>query len=309
MAKDLADKEIIVTGGMGFIGSNLVERISNNNVYVIDNLHTGKEYNLKDFVNSKNIKFINDDSKNILKHNLKANLVFHLGIYSASPMYRENPSLVGEVVLGMINILEFARKYDINVVFASTSSIYNGINPPHREDIVPKVTDYYTEARIACERISELYNKLYGLNIAAMRFFSVYGKHEESKGKYANLVTQFLWSMKKGESPVIYGNGEQRRDFIFVEDVVNAMILASSVKGFEIFNVGTGKNYSLNELVEMLNKALGTNIKPKYIEMPVKNYVMETLADTKKARNVLGFDAKVSLDDGIKIINEYYSKI
>lgn len=221
-------------------------------------------------------------------------------MYSASPMYRDNPTRVAEVVEGMIRVLECARANNSQIVFASTSSIYNGITPPHKEDVVPKISDYYTEGRVGAERMSQLYTQLYGVNTAAMRFFSVYGYHEEAKKGYANLVTQFLWAMKKGEQPVIYGDGEQRRDFTFVSDVVDAMVRAVNVKGYDVFNVGTGKNYSLNEMVDKLNKALGTRIKPKYVKMPVSNYVMETLADTKKAEKVLGFKAKVSLDEGIR---------
>lgn len=297
-------KKIIVTGGAGFIGSNLVEDLcKDNKVYVLDNMHTGSKANLTYAMKSGNVTLIEDDSKNIGKHMLDADLVFHLGMYSASPMYREKPTRVAEVVEGAINVLEYARKNGSQVVYVSTSSIYNGIRPPHREDIIPKVTDYYTEGRIAGERMAELYNKLYGVNVAAMRFFSVYGRHEEAKAGYANLISQFLWAMKKGKQPEIYGDGEQRRDFIYAGDVVDALKRASSIKGFEIFNVGTGVNYSLNELVDKLNKELGTKIKPKYLEMPVKNYVMETKADTTKAEKKLGFKAKVSLEEGLKIIN------
>lgn len=297
----IENSEIIVTGGAGFIGSNLVEYLAQNNkVHVIDNMHTGSKENLKGAMSTNNVQLIEDDAKNIAKHGIDADVIFHLGMYSASPMYRQNPMLVSEVVAGMTGVLEYAKANDAKLVFASTSSIYNGIVPPHNENILPKVTDFYTEARIACERLSELYVKLYGVNVAAMRFFSVYGKHEEAKKQYANLVSQFLWAMKSGERPVIYGDGMQRRDFVFAGDVVDALIAATNIKGFEVFNVGTGKNYSLNELVDMLNAELGTDIEPEYVKMPVNNYVMETLADTKKAKEKLGFSAKTSLEEGIK---------
>lgn len=302
----MKDKRIIVTGGAGFIGSNLVERlVVDNEVLVIDNLHTGSYENLKEF-ESENLKVLTQDAKEINNIQFDADYVFHLGFYSASPMYRENPFLVPEVVAGMTSVLEYARERDVPVVFSSTSSIYNGVTPPHREDIIPGVTDLYTEGRIASERLSELFSRLEGGNVAAMRFFSVYGYHEKAKGGYANLASQFLWDMKKGERPVLYGDGEQRRDFIFVTDVVEALIRAADNKGFDVFNVGTGKNYSLNELVDKLNGILGTSIEPKYIDMPVKNYVMETLADTSKAEKKLGFKPKVGLDEGLKLINKYY---
>ncbi len=299
------DAQFLVTGGAGFIGSNLVTELSKKgSVAVLDNLHTGSESNIE--INGNRVSFIKGDSRKIGDLGITPEKIFHLGIYSASPMYRDNPFLTGEVVNGMIAVLEFARKHGSGVVFASTSSIYNGIEPPHREDIIPGVTDFYTEARIGAERVSQLYNKLYGLNIAAMRFFSVYGYHEDSKKGYANLATQFFKSMKKNEEPVIYGDGTQRRDFVFVTDVVDALIRASSIKGYDVFNVGTGKNYSLLELVDKINALLGSDVKAKFIEMPVKNYVMETLADTSKAERVIGFRAKVGLDEGLHKLAEYY---
>lgn len=297
-------KEIVITGGAGFIGSNLVERLKDHNLTIIDSLHTGSEQNIKDTDSTSNFRKL--DAKEIGQLKVKADEIYHLGFYSASPMYRDNPFLVSEVVAGMTAVLEFASKNSANVVFSSTSSIYNGIPVPHKEDIIPNVTDFYTEARIASERLGQLYSKLHGINVAAMRFFSVYGYHEKAKNGYANLATQFLWSMLKDEQPIIYGDGTQRRDFVFATDVAEALERASKTKGYEVFNVGSGVNYDLNELVFKLNKLLGKTIEPKYIEMPVKNYVMETLSDTTKAKKMIGFEAKVNLDDGLKKIHEYY---
>jgi UDP-glucose 4-epimerase len=302
----MTDSCILVTGGAGFIGSNLVEALSkDSSVIVIDNLHTGSMDNISS-VDKSGVKFMNMDAKDVAGIKDKISCIYHLGFYSASPMYRENPHLVAEVIDGMISVLELARKNDSPVVFSSTSSIYNGIKPPHREDIIPGVTDYYTEGRIEAERLSDLYNKLYGLNVSAMRFFSVYGYHEDSKQGYANLATQFMKAMMKKEQPVIYGDGTQRRDFVFVTDVVDALMKASRSKGFEIYNVGSGVNYSLNDLLDKINVLLGTKIGAKYIEMPVKNYVMETLADTTKAARKLGFKARIDLDMGLRMLAKYY---
>ncbi len=308
MATAIKGKSVIVTGGAGFIGSNLVDALARDNkVTVLDNLHTGSEDNLAQAKATGNVVFVKDDAKSIQKQGIDADYVFHLGIYSASPMYRDNPSLMAEVVQGMTSVLEYAKANGSKVVFASTSSIYNGITPPHKEDIVPKVTDYYTEARIAAERISELYSKLNGLDVSAMRFFSVYGYHEKNKGKYANLASQFLWAMKSNEQPVIYGDGTQKRDFVFATDVANALMLAAEKNhSFGVYNVGTGRNYDLNALIGKINSLLGTSIEPKYVEMPVKNYVMETLADTGKSKKELGFEAKTSLDEGLRLMSEYY---
>ncbi len=302
---EIKGKRIIVTGGAGFIGSNLVDRLCKyNQVLVIDNLHTGSKANLSGAFKSGNVKFLDGDSGSISNANFDADLVYHLGMYSSSPMYKKNPELLGKVASEMISVLEYVKQMKIPLVFASTSSIYNSLKPPYKEDARYIVSDYYTEGRIFCERVSELYNRLYGCNVAAMRFFSVYGRHEEAKKNYANLISQFMWDMKQDRQPVIYGDGKQKRDFVHVDDVVEALVLATKIKGFDILNVGTGKSYTLNQAVEVLNKKLGKNIKPKYIKMPVSNYVMETLADTKKSKMVLGFRARVSLDDGIEMLLE-----
>lgn len=287
----------LVTGGAGFIGSNLVEALVDDyEVTVLDNLHTGSIKNLDSV--KKDVKVIEGSCNDCLSYDLKPDVIFHLGIPSSSPMYKKNPSLVGEAINGTISIMELARKSGSRkVVFASSSSLYNGIPAPHREDAAILVADYYTEARLAIERIAELYNKLYNIDYAGMRFFSVYGPHEEAKKSYANMITQFLWGMKDGQAPVIFGDGMQTRDFTYVKDVVDALLLASE-KGTGIFNVGTGKSYTFNQVVDLLNEKLGKDLKPEYKENPIKNYVMHTLADTTKI-NGLGFKAKYSLQQGI----------
>ncbi len=295
-----------MTGGAGFIGSNLVEALSRDyKVYAIDNLHTGSTSNLK-WVN-KNVKFLKGDAKSIGKLVKDTPVaIFHLGFYSSSPMYRKNPYLVSEIISGMIAVLEFAKKTEAKVVFSSTSSIYNTLPTPNKEDMTPVVADYYTEGRYACERISELYNKLFGVDVAAMRFFSVYGWHEEAKAGYANLVSQFLWCFKQNKRPVIYGDGTQTRDFVFVSDVVDALIKASKRnEGYNVYNVGTGKNYSLNYVISKLQAYTGKKIKPKYVKLPEerrKNYITKQLADVSKAQRMLGFKAQVSVDQGIKML-------
>lgn len=301
----IENKKVIVTGGTGFIGSNLVDKLAEKNeVVVIDNFHTGDQKNIESLLKNNKVQLKTMDVKNIHQLDFKADYVFHMGIYSASPMYRNDPFLVSEVVSGMISVLEYAKKNKSKVVFASTSSIYNGIKPPHREDIIPLITDYYTEARIAAERMSELYSKLENVDVQAIRFFSVYGPHEEAKKNYANLVTQFYWNIKNNESPVIFGDGTQRRDFIHVSDLVEIILRASQLKGFNVINGGTGKNYSLNEMLTMLNKQLGTNVKATFIKMPISNYVMETLADTTNLKEELSYTPKITLEEGIKLITK-----
>ena len=290
--------KIIVTGGCGFIGSNLVERLVKDgcSVVIFDNLHTGRLENLKGL----NVEFFNEPYSKISNLVPNADVVFHLGIPSSSPMYKENPRLVGEAINDAIEIFKYAKKTECKVVYASSSSIYNGNKIPYREDMPVYVTDFYTECRYAIERLAKLYNILYGVKSVGLRFFSIYGPRETYKGRYANIVSQFLWAMQKDESPIIFGDGTQTRDFTHVYDVVDALTLAWK-KDFEceIFNVGTGVAYSFNEVVELINKILEKKIKPIYKPNPIKNYVYHTLADTTKAEKMLGFKAKISLEEGL----------
>jgi len=290
---------ILVIGGAGFIGSNLVEELlaSGEEVVVLDNMHTGSKDNLQGL--KGNLKLIEASCNDLAVHDLHPDEIYHLGMPSSSPMYKQNPFLVGEALNGFIAVFELARKCQTRVVYASSSSLYNGLVPPHREDMSIQVADYYTEARLAMERIAELYKTLYGISSLGMRFFSVYGPREEAKKQYANMVTQFLWQMQRKETPVIFGDGTQTRDFTYVKDVVRALCLAMKSDYHGVLNVGTGKAYSFNDIIEILNQKLRSNVTPKYIENPIKNYVLHTLADTTNLHSVLGFKAKYDLESGI----------
>ena len=293
--------DVLVTGGCGFIGSNLADRLvkEGHRVTVFDNLSTG---NLRN-VEGLNVRFFNESYSRLNDLVPKTDAIFHIGIPSSSPMYKRNPGLVGEAINDAIHVLEYAREKGCKVVYASSSSIYNGNEVPYREDMPVYITDYYTECRYSIERLAKLYNILHGVKSVGLRFFSVYGPKEEYKGVYANTVSQFLWSMQKNEVPIIFGDGTQTRDLTHVSDVVDALVLAWK-KAFEseIFNVGTGVSYSFNQLVEILNRLLGKNVKPGYKPNPIKNYVNHTLADTSKAEKLLGFKAKITLEEGLKAL-------
>ncbi|MBI1972133.1 MAG: NAD-dependent epimerase/dehydratase family protein, partial [Candidatus Aenigmarchaeota archaeon] len=297
----------LLTGGAGFIGSNMAQELLSlgRTITVLDNLYTGNRDNIP-----PGVEVIHKSCEDFSTKE-KFDEIYHLGVYSSSPQYKRNPKLCGAAINGMINVLEIARQSDCPVVFASSSSLYSELDPPHKEDMIIKVTDYYTEARLAMERMAELYGRLYGVKSAAMRFFSVYGPTEKAKGEFANILTQFLWSMQRGERPLIFGDGKQTRDFTHVRDVIRACMTAMNAMrenkfDREIFNVGTGVETSFNEIVDALNKALGTNIQAEHRENAIKNYVSRTKADTRKSENILGFKARITLADGINRLIEAY---
>jgi UDP-glucose 4-epimerase len=234
--------------------------------------------------------------------------IYHLGIPSSSPMYKKNPYLVGEALNGFTAVFELAKKSGSRVVYASSSSLYNGLLPPHREDMTIRVADYYTEARLAMERMAELYKQLYDVNSVGMRFFSVYGPKETAKKQYANMVTQFLWEMQDAKTPIIFGDGLQTRDFTYVKDVTRALQMAMQSDYHGIVNVGTGKAYTFNQTIEILNQAMGLDVKAQHVPNPIKNYVLHTLSDTTKSEKVLGFRARFNLVDGVKELLKSYAK-
>lgn len=294
--------EVLVTGGSGFIGSNLVERLveRGDKVTVVDNMSTGAEENLSKVIDQ--VELIKKPCSEILDLDLgKIDLIFHIGIPSSSPMYRENPLLVGSAINEFIKIMELSKKKEAKVVFASSSSLYGRCEPPHKEDMEIEAFDYYTEARLAMERLAKVYHELHDVDSVGIRFFSVYGPHEKNKGKYANIISQFYWKMKEGKTPVIFGDGEQTRDFTHVDDIVWVCIKASEEDlGYEILNAGTGEETTFNQIIDILNQKLGKSIEPEYVKNPIENYVPRTCADLTKTKNLLNYEPTIELEEGIE---------
>lgn len=300
--------KVIVTGGAGFIGSHIVKRLvsEGHEVTVIDNFNTGNLDNLRE--QKHKFKLIKGDSSEIRKLK-QVDVVFHDGIYSSTPIYRADPSLIGKAINDFVTVIEFCRKNNSRLVFASSSSIYNGYAPPHREDMVPFIKDFYTEARYPMERLSDLYKQMYGLSYAALRYFSVYGEGEESKKGYANMVSQTIWKGILNKPLKIYGDGSQRRDLINVADVVEANMICGSNHIDGVFNIGNGKSYSFKEIIDLVGQRLGKEIQVEHVPNPLKNYVDIVEADTTKMRKLLNFNPKVELNDGVDKAIGYYKAL
>ncbi len=295
--------KVLVTGGAGFIGSNIVEGLVSNGHEAIafDNFFLGKKENLSG-IKVEIIKGDIRDRNALDKAADGCDFIFNEAAASSSPMFNEDlREAVSANIDGFVNVLDIARKHDCGLVYASTSSIYGNTNGALREDMKVVPPNFYAATKLANEHLASVYSDEYGIKAIGFRYMSVYGMREEGKGMFANLVSQFLWMMKKNEQPVIYGDGTQTRDFVFAKDVAEAHLLAmrSNAKN-DIFNIGTGNATPLNGLVSLLNKILGKNIKPKYIRMPVKNYIAKQKADTSKAEKLLGFGAKYSLEEGVR---------
>jgi len=298
----------LLTGGAGFIGSNLAEYLleMGHNVLVVDNLTTGDKENLKDIENK--IEFIQASSMECLNMAQVRGIdgIFHLGMPSSSPLYHKDHNIFGEAINDFISIFDLAKRENCKVVFASTSSIYNGNPLPWKEDLPVFVKDFYSEARYFMERLAFMYNDHWGVSYIGLRLASVFGPKERNKKNLANMVSQILWWILDDKSPVLYGDGTQTRDSIYVKDVARAFLMAmeADIKA-DIFNIGRGENKTLNEITEIISQELGKDIKPKYQEVPIKNYIDNQLADTAKAKNVLGFIPHYSLKQGIKELIAY----
>jgi UDP-glucose 4-epimerase len=300
----------LVTGGAGFIGSHIAEELvkKNHEVIVLDNFLLGRKENLSSFMDK--IQLVEGDirdEKLVMKLTKDVDFIFNQAAASSSPMFMQNLREALSINMdGFASILNAARKNEVKrVISASTSSIY-GNNPlPLREDMKVTPPNFYSVSKLACENLAKVFSSEYGVQTVCFRYMSVYGPREESKGIYANLVSQFLWAIRKNKRPVIYGDGSQTRDFVFVKDVVQANLLAMDMNkkiSGEVINVGTGKATSLNELVSILNNILRKNVKPKYIELKIKNYISGQQADLTKARKLLGYSPKYTLEEGIKKI-------
>jgi len=296
----------VVTGGAGFIGSNLTAKLLRDgmDVVVIDNFMTGSR-EVAALLEERGATLLEGTSSSISELT-PVDVVFHLGIPSSSPMYRKDPALLSLAIGDAVAVFEYARESGAKVVYASTSSLYNGNEPPFSEDMPVFPTDFYTEGRYWIERLAKVYHELHGVESVGLRLFSVYGPNERPKGSFANVASQMVWAALEGRPFVIYGDGRQTRDFIYVTDVVRAFLLAwTRGRGCEVYNVGTGKETSFNELAELI-RDLGLDLKLEYRENPIKNYVFRTLADTKKAEHDLGFRYDVELKEGLKKIMEAY---
>lgn len=305
----LDGKNIVVTGGAGFIGSNLANHLATDNqVTVHDDLSLGTSEHLDD-----NVEFVEGsvlDDKLPLTED--TDIIFHLAARSSLTMHTEDPVEGADVnVTGFVNMVEEARKLGIDdIVYASTSSIYGSRTDPCSESERVQARTNYEASKLARERYAEAYSNRYGMNVAGLRFFSVYQGYEGAeshKQEYANVIAQFAHSLTNGESPVVYGDGSQTRDFTHVSDIVRACEAAVGQQNV-VYNVGTGDPHSFNEVVNRLNEELGTDIEPEYIENPIPEhvYVHDTCADTTRIQEELGWEPEISFEDGLKEVCEPY---
>jgi len=305
--------KIIVTGGAGFVGSHLVELLVSKKHYpiIVDNLNSGLYSNIKKFVDSKKAKFIKCDIRNSKKvmQLPKVDAVMHLAAIASVVESIDNPIFVNDVnVNGTLNILEFCRKKKIRkLVFTSSAAIYGDYEKKISETSPTIPTTVYGSTKLTGEQYCKIYSSLFGINITTLRPFNIYGPRQNDA--YAGVISKFMDRLNENKSPIIFGNGIQTRDFIHVNDVVNAFYLALKYKKkkFDVFNLATGKSTSINDLAKIFLLATKkSNLKPVH-KKSIPGVVIHNSANPKKIKQNLHFTPRIRLRDGLtKFVNSQH---
>ena len=274
--------QIIVTGGAGFVGTNLCKKLVElgHTVISIDNYSTGKESN-----HIEGVKYLNMDIRTILNYNwLQPDIIFHMAaIARIQPSFKNPKEYFTTNANGTLNIVEYCANNNVPLIYAGSSSHHSG-----------KFKNPYTFSKDIGEEIVQLYQEHYDLKTSIVRFYNVYGPYQLTEGSYTTLIGRWLNNIEKGIKCEIYGDGEQRRDFTHVDDIIDALIRIMDQKSYRlIFELGRGKNHSVNEVAKMLN------IIPTY--QPAKpGEARNTLSTDTSAQSLLGWAPKINLKDYIK---------
>lgn len=305
---------VLVTGGAGFIGSHLVDRLLKNglDVKVIDDLSSGRLDNIQSHVGKSNFCFIKGDvrKRGTVKEALKdVEVVFHAAAFVSVIQSINNPFITNEVnICGTLNLLEESLRSNVKrFILSSSAAVYGQQDKlPVKEDAPLHPDSPYAISKLAAELYAETYCRNYGLETVCLRYFNVYGPRQ-ANGPYAAVITSFMDALARKIPPTIYGDGEQTRDFINVRDVVDANMLAMGKKcAGEILNVATGSALAINDLLKKLQIIIGGDEIVPIHEAPRAFEIRHSTADIRKAREVLGFKPKVSIEEGLGELVNYY---
>jgi len=305
----------LVTGGAGFIGSNIVSELlkQGQQVVVLDNFATGKRENILPLMKNENLTMIEGDlrSFHIVRSAVKGvDYILHQGALPSVPRSINDPITSNDVnILGMLNILEAAKEFGVKrVITASSSSIYgNSETLPKVESMPVNPLSPYALTKYAQERYCQIFSQIYGLETVALRYFNVFGPNQDPTSQYSAVIPKFIKLIMADKEPVIYGDGSQSRDFTFVENNVWANIQACTAPkaAGEVINIACGERYTLIDLVNMINEILGKKIEPKF-EKDRAGDVKHSLAGIDKAKDLLGYEVKVDFREGLRRTVEYF---
>jgi UDP-glucose 4-epimerase len=305
----------LVTGGAGFIGSHIAERLvlDGHTVRVLDDFSSGRESNLDSFRND--IEIVHGDIRDadVVKRATKGvDIVFHEAALGSVPRSVVDPLTTHEVnMTGTLNVFLAARDAGAKrVVYASSSSVY-GETPvlPKREDMTAQPLSPYALSKLVGEHYARVFKQIYGFEIVSLRYFNIFGPRQDPESQYAAVVPRFITALLNGKAPVVYGDGLQSRDFTYVENVVNANVLASEAEGMagRAFNVACGGRYTLLQLLARLKEILGSDIEPVH-EAARAGDVRDSQASIEAAEQGFGYRVSVDFDEGVRRTVDWYRK-
>jgi UDP-N-acetylglucosamine/UDP-N-acetyl-alpha-D-glucosaminouronate 4-epimerase len=308
-------KTYLVTGGAGFIGSHIAERLvrDGHTVRVMDDLSSGYEGNLASIRDE--IEFIEGDIRDaqVVNEAVKGtHVVFHEAALGSVPRSVADPVTTHQVnITGTLNVFLAARDAGVRrVVYASSSSVY-GETPvlPKREDMIPQPLSPYALSKLAGEHYASVFKHVYNFEIVSLRYFNIFGPRQDPESQYAAVIPRFITWLINGKAPVVYGDGLQSRDFTFVENVVNANLLAAESDGIagEAFNVACGGRYTLLDLLTKTKELLGSDIEPVH-EAARAGDVRDSQASIEAAQQAFGYRVSVDFAEGLKKTIEWYQR-
>lgn len=302
----------LVTGGAGFIGSNTVDELvrRGHGVVVLDDLSSGKEENLAEVRNK--ITFVKGsitDLEAVQKAMHQAEYVIHLAARTSVPRSIKDPLDTNRInVEGTLNVLVAARDNKVKrVVFAASSAAYGEtIELPKIESMRPEPISPYGATKYIGELYAHVFGRCYGLETVCLRYFNIFGPRQDPDSPYSGVLSRFALAFLEERQPVIFGDGQQTRDFTYVDNAVQANLLACEAPSASgVFNVGTGHRVSLNQTLEQLRRMSGKDLEAKY-EPPREGDIRDSQADTRKAREILGYEPTVLFEEGLERTFEWY---
>ncbi|MBA2469021.1 MAG: SDR family oxidoreductase [Chloroflexia bacterium] len=299
----------LITGGAGFIGSHIATRLvhQGHRVRVLDNLASGSVRNLEPIMDD--VEFIEGDIRDtgaLRRAMAGAEVVFHEAAEPSVPRSIADPASTFAInVEGTLNVLTAARDLECRrVVFATTCAIYGDAPElPKLESLPPAPLSPYAMSKLTGEHLCAMYSRLYGLETVGLRYFNVFGPRQDPSSAYAAAIPKFLEALHAGHQPRVFGDGEQSRDFVAVDDVVRANLLAAGADGVggRVFNVASGKSVTINQVLATLGEVTGIDATPEYLPARAGD-ILHSLADVSLARRYLGFEATIGFREGIERI-------
>ena len=313
------DSKILVTGGAGFVGSYIVELLLEKNpkkVIIVDNMLRGTKRNMQSFFKSPIVEFIEGDIRDFeLMDKLvgRVDYVYHLAALRITRCAENQKEAFEVMVQATFNIIELCKKYDIKkLIYSSTASVYGLAQhfPTPESDNTYDNKTFYGAAKSFGESMLRSYHDMHGLDYVALRYFNIYGPRMDTEGKYTEVMIKWLDCIKNKKAPLIYGDGSTSMDFVYVEDVARANILAlESEVSDEVFNVGYQRETSLKELLSIMLKVTKSDLKPEHRPDNTVNPVSKRIANISKAQEMLGFQPTTSLEKGLEELYKWYLEI